>query len=146
MSATDYIRGGVLVFILGTALILGLAGAFADSIRTRFVFSPREHSTQEAVRQLADREKSLHASNGSFVAFSNADIEKNVSLLGLPWSTFPVKEYFFDATELDSGSIRLRALPRGDSVVALSIRARLYIAELSAKGELVHSGWYPSAD
>lgn len=146
MNAKDYIRGGVLVFILGTALILGVAGAFAGSIRGRFVFSPRELSVEHAVGQVAAREKSLHAANGNFVAFSNADVEKNASLLGLPWSTFPVKEYFFDAAELDSGNIRLRALPRPDSVVALAIRARLYIAELSPKAELVHSGWYPTVE
>jgi hypothetical protein len=146
MIAQTYIRGGVLAFILGTALILGLAGAFAGSFRARFVFGPHERAVEQAVGQVAAREKSLHAANGSFVAFSNADLEKNDSLLGIPWSTFPVKEYFFDAAELDSGNLRLRALPRSDSVVSLSIRARLFITELSPKGDAVQSGWYPSAD
>jgi hypothetical protein len=146
MSAGAYIRGGALVFIAGTALILLLAGAFAGPLRARLVFGPHEQSAQDAIRQLVEREKSLHAANGSFIVFSNADVEKNPPLLGLPWSTFPVKDYFFDAAELNSGNIRLRALPRSDSVVSLSIRARLYIAELSPAGALVHSGWYPSAD
>jgi hypothetical protein len=146
MSAATYIRGVVLVFIVGAALILGLAGVFADSLRAHLVFAPHEQKTQDAVRQLVEREKSLYDANGNFIAFSNADVEKNASLLGLPWSTFPVKDYFFDAAELESGNIRLRALPRPDSVVSLSIRARLYIAELSPAGKLVQSGWYPSAD
>ncbi|HEY4265620.1 MAG TPA: hypothetical protein VGM72_09895 [Micropepsaceae bacterium] len=146
MKAATYIRGALIVFILGSALILGLAGAFAGSMRERLVFAPHERDTEGAVRQLVEREKALRAAKGNFVAFSNADVEKNASLLGLAWSTFPVKEYFFDAIALESGNIRLRALPRADCVASLSIRARLYIAELSPAGEIVHSGWYPSTD
>ena len=84
--------------------------------------------------------------SGHFVAFSNANLEQNSSLLGLPWSTFPVNDFFFDAVELGSGNIRLRALPRPDSVAALSVRARLYVAELSPKGQVLRSGWYPSEE
>jgi len=146
MTAADYIRGAVLVFILGAATILAAAGAFAGSIREHFVFVPAEQHVVDAVQQMAEREKSLHMTNGNFVGFSNADVEKNGSLLGLPWSNFPVKDYFFDATELESGNIRLRALPRPDSVVALAIRARLYVEELSPQGKVVRSGWYPFAD
>jgi hypothetical protein len=146
MTVADYIRAAVLVFILGAAAILATAGAFAGSVRERFVFVPAEQHVTDAVHQMAEREKSLHMTNGNFVGFSNADVEKNSSLLGLPWSNFPVKDYFFDATELDSGNIRLRALPRPDSVVALSIRARLYVEELSPQGKVVRSGWYPFAD
>ena len=146
MTVADYIRAAVLVFILGAAAILATAGAFADSMRERFVFAPAEQRVADAVQQMAEREKSLHMTNGNFVGFSNADVEKNGSLLGLPWSNFPVKDYFFDATELESGNIRLRALPRPDSVVALAIRARLYVEELSPQGKVVRSGWYPFAD
>ena len=146
MTVADYIRGAVLAFILGAAAILAAAGAFADSVRERFVFVPAEQNVIDAVHQMREREKSLHMTNGNFVGFSNADVEKNGSLLGLPWSNFPVKDYFFDATELESGNIRLRALPRPDSVVALAIRARLYVEELSPQGKVVRSGWYPFAD
>jgi len=146
MTGSDYIRAAVLIFIVGTAAILAGAGAFADSLREHYVFGPGEQRVIDTVHQIADREKSLHMANGNFVGFSNADVEKNSSLLGLPWSNFPVKDYFFDATELDSGNIRLRALPRPDSVVALAIRARLYVEELSPQGEAVRSGWYPFGD
>ena len=146
MTIQNYIRAGVLTAVIGGALFFVLAGAWANSMRNRFVFIPQENGTEQAVRQLEDREKSLYASTGNFAAFSNAEIEKNASLLGISWSTFPVKDYYFDAVELESGDIRLRALPRPESVKSLSVRPRLYIAELSPKGELVHSGWYPSAD
>ena len=56
------------------------------------------------------------------------------------------RDFFFDAVELGSGNIRLRALPRPDSVAALSVRARLYVAELSPKGQVLRSGWYPSEE
>jgi hypothetical protein len=146
MIGADYMRVAVLVFILGAAGILAGAGALADSLRDRWVFTPAEARVVDAVQQMAQREKSLHMTNGNFVGFSNADVEKNGSLLGLPWSNFPVTDYFFDATELDTGNIRLRALPRPDSVVALAIRARLYVEELSPEGKVVRSGWYPFAD
>ena len=146
MIDADTMRVAVLVFILGAAGILAGAGALADSLRDRWVIAPAEARVVDAVQQMAQREKSLHMTNGNFVGFSNADVEKNGSLLGLPWSNFPVTDYFFDATELDTGNIRLRALPRPDSVVALSIRARLYVEELSPEGKVVRSGWYPFAD
>jgi hypothetical protein len=145
MSAPS-LRLGLLAFVLGTALILGVAGVFADSIRTNVVFHPRERKVENAIGQVAGREKAVHAASGNFVMFSNADLERNPSLLGLPWSSFPVKDFLFDAHNLDSGNIRLRALPRTESVMALAIRARLYITELSPKGETVHSGWYPEND
>jgi hypothetical protein len=146
MTGADTMRLAVLVFILGAAGILGGAGAFADSLRERWVFAPAEARVADAVQQMAQREKSLHMSNGHFVGFSNADVEKNSALLGLPWSNFPVADYYFDATELETGNIRLRALPRPNSVVALAIRARLYVEELSPEGKVVRSGWYPFAD
>jgi hypothetical protein len=146
MKAAAYMRAGLIVLILSAALILGLAGAFAGSVRARLVFAPEEHGTEKAIGQVIEREKDSHAAKGTFSAFSAADVERNPSLLGLLWSTFPVKDYFFDATELPSGNIRLRALPRAESVASLSIRARLYIAEISPSGGLVHSGWYPSTE
>jgi hypothetical protein len=146
MGRKLYLRIGVLAFILGVSLILGVGGLFADSIRAHFIFAPRERRVEDVIRQVADREKAVHSSTGEFLSFSPSDLERNQSLLGLPWSTFPVEDFFFDATKLDSGNVRLRALPRGDSVIALAIRARFYAAELSPKAELVHSGWYPSVE
>jgi hypothetical protein len=146
MGRNPTVRIGVLAFMLGVSLILVVAGVFADSIRAYFIFTPRERRVEEVIAQVAEREKAVSASTGDFLPFSPADLERNQSLLGLPWSTFPVNDYFFDATKLDSGNVRLRALPRGDSVTALAIRARFYIAELSPEAKLVRSGWYPSVE
>ncbi len=125
MNAKSYVQGAVLSFIIGTSLILVLGGVFVDSLRARMIYDPHEHGVEDA---------------------SNANLEQNGSLLGLPWSTFPVNDFFFDAVELGTGNIRLRALPRPDSVAALSVRARLYVAEVSPKGQVLRSGWYPSEE
>jgi hypothetical protein len=146
MSARSYVQGAVLSFIVGTSMILVLGGVFVDSLRARMIYDPREHGVEDTIRKVAERETIAHAATGNFVAFSNASLEQNSSLLGLPWSTYPVDDFFFDAVELGSGNIRLRALPRPDSVVALSIRPRLYVAELSPKGQVLRSGWYPSQE
>ena len=146
MNAKSYVQSAVLSFIIGASLIMVLGGVFVDSLRARMIYDPREHGVEDAIRQVAQRETVAHAATGNFVAFSNANLEQNNSLLGLPWSTFPVSDFFFDAMELGSGNIRLRALPRPDAVAALSVRAKLYVAELSAKGEVLRSGWYPSQE
>src|ERR1700681_1291698 len=146
MNAKSYVQSAVLTFIIGASLIMVLGGVFVDSLRARMIYDPREHGVEDAIRQVAQRETIAHAATGNFVAFSNANLEQNNSLLGLPWSTFPVNDFFFDAMELGAGNIRLRALPRPDAVAALSVRAKLYVAELSAKGEVLRSGWYPSQE
>jgi len=146
MTAKSYVQGAVLSFIIGTSLILVLGGVFVDSLRARMIYDPREHGVEDAIRQVAEREKVAHAATGNFVVFSNANLEQNGSLLGLPWSTFPVNDFVCDAAEIVSGNIRLRALPRPDSVAALSVRARLYVAEVSPKGQVLRSGWYPSEE
>src|SRR5256885_4720504 len=128
MTAKSYVQGAVLSFIIGTSLILVLGGVFVDSLRARMIYNPREQGVEDAIRRVAEREKIAHAATGNFVVFSDANLEQDSSLLGLPWNTFPVSDFLFDAAELDSGNIRLRALPRPDSVAAQSVRARLYIA------------------
>src|SRR5258708_15007367 len=146
MNTKAYVQGTVLSFIIGTSLILVLGGVFVDSLRARMIYDPHEHGVEDAIRQLAEREKIAHAATGNFVVFSNASLEQNGALLGLPWTTFQLNDFFFDAMELGSGNIRLRALPRPDSVAALSVRARLYVAEVSPKGQVLRSGWYPSEE
>ncbi len=146
MNTKAYVQGTVLSFIIGTSLILVLGGVFVDSLRARMIYNPREQGVEDAIRRVAEREKIAHTATGNFVAFSNANLEQDSSLLGLPWRTFPTNDFLFDAVELGSGNIRLRALPRPDSIAAQSVRARLYEAELSPKGRVLRSGWYPSEE
>src|SRR5882762_4961900 len=131
MSTKAYVQGTVLSFIIGTSLIFVLGGVFVDSLRARMIYNPQEQGVEDAIHQAVEREKIAHAVTGNFVVFSNANLEQDRSLLGLPWSTFPVNDFFFDVMEFDSGNIRLRALPRPDSVAAQAVRPRLYVAELS---------------
>jgi hypothetical protein len=146
MNMKAYVQGTVLSFIIGTSLILVLGGVFVDSLRARMIYSPREQGVEDAIRRVAEREQIAHATTGNYVMFSNANLEQDSSLLGLPWSRFPVNDFQFDAVELGSGNIMLRALPRPDSIAAQSVRARLYEAELSPKGRVLRSGWYPSEE
>jgi hypothetical protein len=146
MNAKSYVQGVVLSFIVGSSMILILGGVFVDSLRARMIYDPREQGVESAIRQVAKQEMIAHAATGNFVMFSNENLEQNNSLLGLPWSTFPVNDFLFDAVELGSGNVRLRALPRPDAVAAQSVRARLYVAELSSQGQVLRSGWYPSQE
>src|SRR5882672_1042526 len=137
MNTRSYVQGVVLSFIVGSSLILILGGVFVDSLRARNIYDPREQGVEDAIRQMAERETIAHAATGNFVVFSNENLEQNSSLLGLPWSNFPVNDFSFDAVELGSGNIRLRAQPRPDSGAVLSVRARQYMAELSPEGQLL---------
>jgi hypothetical protein len=118
MNTKAYVQGTVLSFIIGTSLILVLGGVFVDSLRARMIYNPREQGVEDAIRRVAEREQIAHATTGNFVMFSNANLEQDSSLLGLPWRTFPINDFLFDAVELSSGDIRLRALPRPDSIAA----------------------------
>jgi hypothetical protein len=146
MNTRSYVQGVVLSFIVGSSLILILGGVFVDSLRARNIYDPREQGVEDAIRQMAERETIAHAATGNFVVFSNENLEQNSSLLGLPWSNFPVSDFSFDAVEFGSGNIRLRALPRPNAGAALSALGRQYVTELSPKGQLLRSGWYPSPD
>ena len=146
MNTKTYVQGMVLSFIIGTSLIFVLGGVFVDSLRAHMIYDPREQNVEDAVHQAVEREKIVHAVTGNFVVFSNANLEQDSSLLGLPWSTFPVSDFFFDSVKLGSGNIRLRAMPRPDSVATESVGARLYVTELSPDGRVVRSGWYSSEE
>src|SRR4051812_5731465 len=97
MNSKPKVQAAVLTFIIGVSLILILGGIFADSLRARMIYDPREQAVEDAIRQVAARETILHATTGTFVGFSNANLDQNSALLGLPWTTFPVNDFFFDA-------------------------------------------------
>jgi hypothetical protein len=132
------------VAALGVAILLGAGAMMIGPYRDAFVYAPRERAAEDAVKQVAERQKALHKSTGKFVSFGAGDVDRDQALLGLNWANFPVKEFAFDAESLDGGNLRLRALPRPDLVSSLAVKPRAYIAELSADGAMVRAGWFPS--
>ena len=145
MGTTTILRA---VTVAGFAISSGLLcfGALsADSWRESYVFLPRERAVEDAVRQVAERQRSLHETTGAFVNFAHSDVEADTGPIGLPWNNFPVSEFYFDAMALDTGNIRLRALPRPDAIRRLDVRARIFVSEISPEGDVVQSGWLPPA-
>ena len=132
--------------IAGLAAVIAAGAIFAGSIRERFVYTAREEGAKSAIQQVAERERAIQKSTGDFVTFGDKDVAGNNALLGIFWDRLPIKDFPFDATKLDSGNVRLRALPRPASVNALAIRARLYVVELAPDGAGGHDGGRPTAN
>jgi hypothetical protein len=130
---------------LGLALLLGAGAMLIGPYRESFVYAPQERAAESAVKQVAEKQKALRQSTGKFVSFGAADVDRDQALLGLNWTNFPVKEFVFDAESLESGNLRVRALPRAAFVSTLSVRPRAYIAELSPDGTVLRAGWFPSS-
>ena len=132
-----------LVLIAGLSVLLTLGALFIDDYRDRFVYNPREQAAEAAILQIAKQQQALRQSGADFVAFGTADVERDRALLGLPWEMFPTELFTFDAEALESGAIRLRALPRPDRVARLDVRARMYLADLNPGGDVARAGWFP---
>jgi hypothetical protein len=146
MNLTSALRNGMLVVIFGASLALGAGAMFASEIRERLVYLPREREVEEALSKIAQRERTLHDATGRFPGFTDRDILRDRALLALNWNAFPVQDYSFAAEPNGAGTLRLRALPRPDAVAALKVRARFYEAELSASGDMLHTGWVPAGE
>ena len=146
MDTAKMLRTGGLVVILGMSVALGLAAIFSARIREQFVYGPREQSVEDAIRQIAERERNLHETTGNFAAFGDRDIQRNGAVLSLSWNAFPIGEFSFDAVPDESGNLKLRALPKAEAVTTLAVRARYYAAELSSNGEMLRAGWFPAAN
>lgn len=132
-----------LVLIAGASVLLALGALFIDDYRDRFVYNPRERAAEAAILQIAEQQKALRRRGAEFVPFGTADVERDRALLGLNWEMFPTELFTFDAEALESGAIRLRALPRPDRVAKLDVRARLYLADLNPGGDVARAGWFP---
>jgi hypothetical protein len=141
------VRGiAVLAAIIGLAAMLGAGAILVPVMREAYVYAPMERRVEEAMRQIAQRERSLREQTGKFVAFGEREIKRDSAWLSISWDAFPVQDFFFEAVPVESGNLRLRALPRADSVLSLDVRARMYLTELSPAGETIRAGWHPEAD
>jgi hypothetical protein len=125
-----------------TILVLA-AGYFMPEMRRQFVFAPVQAGAKAAVDDIAAREQAFYRKSGSFAVFTTAQAPALSRTLGLNWAALPTDDFQFDAALLPNSDLRLRALPRGETVRALKAPAEIYTAELSPRGQVLRQGWLP---
>jgi hypothetical protein len=138
-------RPSILTFaaLVALALILLTIGVFMPELRRKFVFAPEQSGAEAAVAQIAERETVFHQKTGGFAPFTIAEGPARSRVLGLNWNSLPTEDFQFDAALLPDSHLRLRALPRGETIRALKAPAQIYAAELSPQGVILRSGWLP---
>jgi hypothetical protein len=140
-----WMRSSILSF--GGLLVLGILvfamALFMPELRRRYVFAPVQATAEVAVMQIASRERAFRHKTGGFAAFTVVEAPARSQRLGLNWNRLPSGDFQFDAALLPDGHLRLRALPRGDSVRALRTPAQIYAAEFSPEGAMLRSRWLP---
>jgi hypothetical protein len=127
------------------ALTIGVLGIgfYMPELRQKLVFAPEQARAEGAVAKIAAREQQFYARTGGFAVFSVLEAPGRAKLLGLNWNDLPTGDFQFDAALLPDSHLRLRALPRGETVRALKAPAQIYAAELSPKGGVLRKGWLP---
>jgi len=137
----QHLKLGALALILIATVLLALGGMFAGSFRQIFVYAPRERAVENTVRAIAEQQRMLHKSRGSYMTFAASDIDAGKALGGVDWTSAPTTDFFFDAEPLENGVLRVRALPRPEAVTSLNVRPRFYTTELAKDGRVVREGW-----
>ena len=125
------------------AVLIATAGVFMPDIRGQLMFKPRQGRAETMVMQIAARETRLRMGQGHFDTFEPPQAAAHARALGLDMQDWPGEDFLFDASLMPDKSLRLRALPRPDSVRDLKIGAQMFVAELAPKGGVNRSGWYP---
>jgi hypothetical protein len=141
----SWTRPSILTFsaLVALAVIVLAAGFLMPELRRRFVFAPEQAGAEAAVAKIAAGEKAIYRKTGNFAVFTAAEGPARSRMLGLNWNSLPTDDFQFDAALLPDSHLRLRALPRGDTVRALKAPAQIYAAELSPRGDMLRSGWLP---
>lgn len=139
-DARSRIVCGVLV---GLAALVAGAGIFMPDIRGALMFKPRQNLAEAAVMQLAAHENRLRRSKGRYDIFTPPQAAAHARALGLDMRDWPAEDFLFDASLMPDKSLRLRALPRPESVRDLKVGAQIFVAELASAGGVRRSGWYP---
>lgn len=129
--------------LAGLAVLVGIAGVFMPDIREKLMFKPRQGRAEAAVMQLAAHENRMRKGRGRFEIFTPPQAAQRARALGLDMQNWPAEDFLFDASLMPDNSLRLRALPRPESVRDLKIGAQIFIAELAPQGGVNRSGWYP---
>ena len=125
------------------AVLVAAAGVFMPDIRSQLVFKPRQGRAETMVMQIAARENRMRLEQGRFDTFTPPQAAAHARSLGLDMQDWPGEDFLFDAALMPDKSLRLRALPRPDSVRDLKIGAQMFVAELAPRGGINRSGWYP---
>jgi hypothetical protein len=125
------------------AVLVAAAGVFMPDIRGQLVFKPRQGRAETMVMQIAARENRMRLGQGRFDTFTPPQAAAHARSLGLDMQDWPGEDFLFDAALMPDKSLRLRALPRPDSVRDLKIGAQMFVAELAPRGGINRSGWYP---
>ena len=129
--------------LTGLAVLVAAAGVFMPDIRDSLIFKPRQGRAEAAVMQLAAHENRLRKGKGRFETFTPPQAAQHARSLGLDMQDWPAEDFLFDASLMPDKSLRLRALPRPESVRDLKVGAQIFVAELAPRGGVNRSGWYP---
>src|SRR5579883_2588843 len=129
--------------LLALAILVAGAGLFMPDIRAEVMFKPRQNRAESVVMQLAAREVHLRRGKGRFDTFTPPEAAAHSRALGVDMQDWPAEDFLFDASLMPDKSLRLRALPRPDSVRDLKVAAKMFVAELAPEGGINRSGWYP---
>jgi hypothetical protein len=129
--------------LAGLAVLVATLGVFMPDIRESLVFKPRQGRAEAVIMQLAAHENRLRKGKGRFETFTPPQAAQHARALGLDMQNWPADDFLFDASLMPDKSLRLRALPRPESVRDLKVGAQIFIAELAPRGGVNRSGWYP---
>jgi hypothetical protein len=139
----DWTLKGRTIFLSLAALAVLVAGlgVFLPDIRTQLFLKPRRDRAEATVTELAVRLTALRRKQGRYDTFTPVQASQRMQALGI--SNIPSQDFLFDANLLPDKGLRLRALPRADSVRDLRVSPQMYVAELAPAGGVRRSGWVP---
>src|SRR6478609_9254830 len=129
--------------LAGLAVLVAALGVFMPDIRESLIFKPRQGRAEAVVMQLAAHENRIRKGKGRFETFTPPQAAQHARALGLDMQNWPAEDFLFDASLMPDKSLRLRALPRPESVRDLKVGAQIFVAELAPRGGVNRSGWYP---
>jgi hypothetical protein len=129
--------------LAGLAVLVGTLGVMMPDIRESLVFKPRQGRAEAVVMQLAAHENRIRKGKGRFETFTPPQAAQRARSLGVDMQNWPAEDFLFDASLMPDKSLRLRALPRPESVRDLKVGAQIFVAELAPRGGVNRSGWYP---
>jgi hypothetical protein len=139
-ATTKILRVTTVVSFALTSAILVFAAFSAGWWRDAYVFAPRIHAVEAAMSDLVESQRKVKEETGSFSAIGSEMAGKSATMRAEVDSVF-----LFDSAPLETGGLRLRAIPRPQAVENLQVPGRMLINELSAAGKVIRSEWLPGS-